>query len=851
MHTAEPAANAAPTVLTYEQALETALKYFQGEELPAQVWVNKYALRDADGNYLEGSPAEMHKRMLDELMRIEEKYPNPMDPTSLWSRLANFYEIVPQGSPMAGIGNNHQILSLSNCFVIGHESHVDSYGGIMMMDEEQVHLMKRRGGVGQDLSQIRPADSPVNNAARTSTGVVPLMERHSNSTREVAQNGRRGALMLSLDVRHPDAEGFIDAKVDTTKVTGANISVRITDKFMEAVRANASFTQQYPIDADNPDVTKEVDARTLFNKIVKNAHASAEPGILFWDSIIGQSTPDQYEGFQTTSTNPCGEIPLTPYDSCRLTAMNLLSFVEDPFTEDAVFRFDRFRKSVYAAMRVMDNIVDLEIEKIDAILAKIDSDPEPDHVKYRERNLWTKIRNKAIRGRRTGLGLTAAGDTLAALGFRYGSKEATDMMSLIVKTMAVSAMESSIDMAEERGAFEAFFLQRDMESKYIQRMLPELSDEHQEKYMKYGRRNIAALTIAPTGSVSVLTQTTSGLENMFMPFYTRRRKINPSDENARVDFTDEVGDSWQEYQMVEKTFRKYLNIRYGLNDEQIMNTSPDLLQTYFEESPYYKATSNDVDWVEKVRMQGEVQKWIDHSISVTVNLPNDIDEETVGKVYMEAWEAGCKGITVYRDGSRTGVLVTDTSTEEEEQPYEHHAPKRPETLPASVVRFHNGTEEWVAVVGLYEDKPYEIFTGPLSEGFASLRWVTQGNIVKTRLEDGSSRYDFNYTDQQGFKTIIEGLSRVFNPDYWNYAKLISGILRHGMPLPHVLDLVSGLNLGEQSLHNWKAGVTRALKQFIADGTQASGKLCQNCSGGNLIYQEGCVTCKDCGSSKCG
>lgn len=839
----------APAKYTYNEAVEKTTAYFNGDSLAAGVWVNKYALKDSQGNIYELTPDDMHRRIAKEISRIEKKYPNPLSEEKIFYLLKNFKYIVPQGSPMAGIGNPFQIGSLSNCFVIGNRN-ADSYGGIMKVDEEQVQLMKRRGGVGHDLSHIRPKGSPVKNSALTSTGLVPFMERYSNSTREVAQDGRRGALMLSVSIKHPDSEGFINAKLEEGKVTGANVSVRITDDFMNAVKENKPFTQQYPVDSKNPSFLKDIDSQALWNKIVHNAWRSAEPGILFWDTIIRESVPDCYAdlGFTTVSTNPCGEIPLCPYDSCRLLAVNLFGYVNKPFTPEARFDFDLFKEHVHYAQRIMDDIIDLELEKIDAILAKIKSDPEEIAIKSVEIELWNKIREKCIQGRRTGIGITAEGDMLAALGYRYGTTEATDFSVNIHKTLAIEAYRSSSIMAGERGAFEVYDSKKEANNPFINRLF-EADNELKETMMKNGRRNIALLTIAPTGSVSLMTQTTSGIEPVFMVSYKRRRKVNPNDKNVRVDFVDEVGDHWEEYNVFHHKFMDWLTIN-GYDIDEVKMMKQDDLNKIISKSPYHKATANDVDWVAKVTMQGAVQKWVDHSISVTVNIPNNVTEELVGKIYQTAWESGCKGVTVYRDGSRSGVLVNDSKKEDENEFKETTAPKRPKVLEADIVRFNNNSEKWVAVVGTLNDRPYEIFTGK-AEGFYLPPYVEKGRVIKNKLNTGEKRYDFQFEDLDGYKITIEGLSRSFDKEYWNYAKLISGILRHGMPLPSVVDVIDDMNLSGDSLHTWKNGVVRALKKFIPDGTKAQGRICKTCKQESVIYQEGCLICTHCGESKCG
>ena len=840
-----------PTTYTQDEAFNASVEYFKGDDLAARVWVNKYALKDSEGNIYEKTPDDMHRRIAREIARIEQRYPNPLSEEEVYEAIRDFKYIVPQGSPMAGIGNPYQIASLSNCFVIGNEGDSDSYGGIMKIDQEQVQLMKRRGGVGHDLSHIRPKGSPVKNSALTSTGIVPFMERYSNSTREVAQDGRRGALMLSVSINHPDSEDFIDAKMEQGKVTGANVSVRMDDLFMKAVKEGENYVQKYPIFSDQPKYSKEIEARKLWKKIVHNAWKSAEPGILFWDTIIKESVPDCYSdlGYKTVSTNPCGEIPLCPYDSCRLLAINLFSYVEEPFTKKASFNFELFKKHLNIAQRIMDDIIDLELEKIDAIIAKIDADPQSEEIKAVERRLWLNIQKKANEGRRTGIGITAEGDMLAALNIKYGSTEGIDFSVKIHKTLALEAYRASVNTAKERGAFGIFDSEREKDNPFILR----LKDADEKLYydmLEYGRRNIALLTIAPTGTTSLMTQTTSGIEPVFLPVYKRRRKVNPNDKNVRVDFVDEVGDSWEEYVVFHHRFKQWMETN-GMDTEK--NYSQEELNKIVKKSPYYKATSNDVDWLSKVRMQGAVQKWVDHSISVTINLPNDATEELVGRLYLEAWQAGCKGVTVYRDGSRSGVLISNDEKEEEETTLTPFPTKRPEILEADVVRFQNNKEKWIAFIGLIDGKPYEIFTGFADDedGILIPRWVNEGCIIKNRNEDGSSRYDFQYKNKRGYKTTIEGLSHKFNPEYWNYAKLISSTLRHGMPIEKAVDLINSLQLDTESINTWKNGVARALKRYVADGTEAKKQKCENCNSTSLIYQEGCLTCKDCGSSKCG
>jgi len=839
---------------TFNEALEKSTVYFNGDNLAANVWVNKYALKNSEGQLFELTPDDMHHRIASELARIENKYPNPMSEEEIFGLMQHFKYIVPQGSPMAGIGNDFQIGSLSNCFVIGNDGASDSYGAIMKTDEEQVQLMKRRGGVGHDLSHIRPKHSMVKNSALTSTGIVPFMERYSNSTREVAQEGRRGALMLSISVLHPDAEQFIDAKLEAGKVTGANISVKITDEFMKAVAEDGEFTQRFPIDSPNPSVTRKIRARDLWGKIVHNAWKSAEPGILFWDTIIRESLPDCYAdlGFRTLSTNPCGEIPLCTYDSCRLLAINLYHYVDKPFTPEASFDSGLFIKHVHKAQRIMDDIIDLELEKIDKILAKINSDPENEVIKARERDLWLNIKQKALQGRRTGFGITAEGDMLAALGTRYGSDDATDFSVEVHKILTIEAYRSSVTMARERGAFPLYSAEREKNNPFILR-LKEAAPDVYEDMEQYGRRNIAMLTIAPTGSVSILTQTTSGLEPVFAVSYKRRRKVNPNDKNVVVTFTDDVGDTWEEYNVFHHKFVTWLQVK-GFNVDEVSHMDDKELKNIIKQSPFYKATANDVDWVAKVKMQGAVQKWVDHSISVTVNVPGETREELIGSIYETAWKVGCKGMTVYRDGSRAGVLVNNEARDKKDDPDEFRetkAPHRPDRLEAEIVRFQNEYEKWIAVVGLLNGRPYEIFTG-LSEDFWIPQWVQKGWIVKTRPGGVTSRYDFQFEDRQGYKITIEGLSRSFTKEYWNYAKLISGILRHGMPLPFVVNVISKLHFEVDTINTWKNGVERALKKFIPDGTKAAEHTCPKCKDENgLVYQEGCLVCKSCGYSKCG
>ena len=847
---------------TYDEAFKASLEYFGGDELAARVWVNKYAMKDSFGHIFERSPRDMHHRIAAEIARIEKKYNNPVSEEEVFALLDHFRYLVPAGSPMTGIGNHHQIASLSNCFVIGIDGNADSYGSIMKLDEEQVQLMKRRGGVGHDLSGIRPKGSPVKNSALTSTGIVPFMERYSNSTREVAQDGRRGALMLSIAIRHPEAEAFIDAKMTEGKITGANVSVKVDDEFMRCATEGRPYHQQFPISSNSPLVEKDIDATALWHKIVHNAWKSAEPGVLFWDTILRESIPDCYAdlGFRTVSTNPCGEIPLCPYDSCRLLAINLYSYVDNPFTPQATFNFELFKKHVAMAQRFMDDIIDLEQEKIDAILNKVANDPQSDEVKYTERHLWEKIKHKTAQGRRTGVGITAEGDMLAALGLRYGTEEATEMAVKVQQTLALSAYASSVNMAKERGAFPVYDAKREESNPFVLR-IKEHDAALYDDMVKYGRRNIACLTIAPTGTTSLMTQTTSGIEPVFMPVYKRRRKVNPNDTNVHVDFVDETGDSFEEYIVYHPKFITWMKAQ-GLDTEK--RYTQEEIDELVARSPYNKATANDVDWLMKVRMQGAIQKWVDHSISVTVNLPNSVDEELVNRLYVEAWKSGCKGCTIYRDGSRAGVLVSTQKTDKKKKKQEEDlltkgmklpevTERRPDVLECDVVRFQNNKEKWVAFVGLLDGHPYEIFTGLQDdeEGIVLPKTVTKGRIIKTVLPDGTKRYDFQFQNKRGYKMTVEGLSEKFNKEYWNYAKLISGVLRYRMPIENVIKLVNSLQLESENINTWKVGVSRALKKYVIDGTEAKGQKCPNCGHETLVYQEGCLICKHCGASRCG
>ena len=835
-----------------EEVFAASTEYFKGDTLAANVWMNKYALKDSEGNIYELTPDDMHRRLAREIARIEKNYPNPVSEDELFELFRDFKYIIPQGSPMAGIGNDYQISSLSNCFVIGDDTNMDSYGGILRIDQEQVQLMKRRGGVGHDLSHIRPSGSPVKNSALTSTGIVPFMERYSNSTREVAQDGRRGALMLSISIQHPDSEHFIDAKLEQGKVTGANVSVKMDDEFMRCVKSGVKYVQKYPVGSSEPTFTHEIDARALWNKIIHNAWSSAEPGVLFWDTIIRESIPDVYadQGFKTLSTNPCGEIPLCAYDSCRLIAINLFSYVDNPFTSEASFNTELFSRHAHYAQRIMDDIIDLELEKIDGILKKVNDDPEDEETKRIERRLWENIREKCIQGRRTGIGITAEGDMLAALNVRYGSDTAIDFSVEIHKLLAVEVYRSSVELARDRGAFPVYNAEREKNNPFIKRLKEEAPSVY-NNMVRYGRRNIAMLTIAPTGSVSICTQTTSGIEPVFMVNYKRRRKVNPNDKNVTITFVDDIGDSWEEYNVFHPKFLDWLEINgYKVND--VIHYGDDKLNPIIQKSPYYKATSEDIDWVNKVRMQGAIQKWVDHSISVTVNLPKDATEDLVSQVYQTAWESGCKGMTIYREGSRSGVLVSNDKETKEPEFKETKAPSRPKKLEADVVRFQNDHEKWIAVVGLYDGKPYEIFTGK-ADNFFLPQWVNKGWVIRNKPEEGQrARYDFQFSDKDGYKVTVEALSRLFDKEFWNYAKLISGILRHGMPLLYVINLVEHLTFDVESINTWRNGVVRALKRYIPDGTKAEGSKCPQCGDTeSLVYKEGCLSCISCGYSKCG
>jgi ribonucleoside-diphosphate reductase alpha chain len=840
------------TIFAYREAMKASTQYFGGDELAASVFINKYALKDSVGNLYEKTPDDMHRRIAKEIYRIEKNYPFPLQENEIYQLLKSFKHIIPQGGPMSGIGNEFQISSLSNCFVIGNMA--DSYSGILRIDEELVNLLKRRGGVGLDLSHLRPKGVPVLNSALTSTGIVPFMERYSNSTREVAQDGRRGALMITVSSKHPDVEEFIDAKLDLGKITGANISVKIDDSFMYSVLNQKPYTQQFPVNSSNPKLTKEIDARSIWNKLVYNAWKSAEPGILFWDTLIRESISDCYGdlGFTTISTNPCGEIPLSTYDSCKLLTINLFGYVENPYTSKSRFNFELFEEHARLSVRLMDDIIDLEIEKIDRIIEKINSDPEDQEITKTERVLWEKIKDKTIQGRRAGIGVTAEGDMLAALGYRYGTDEAIDFSIKVHQTLALNAFRSSAELASERGSFPIFDMEMEKDNPFIKRLFdadPELKKVIEEK----GRRNISLLTVAPTGSTSILSQTTSGIEPVFMVSYKRRKKINPNDKTAKTSFIDEIGDHWEEYNVFHHKFITWLEVN-GYDVEEVKNMPDAKLNKIIEKSPYYKASANDVDCEQKVKMQGEIQKWVDHSISVTINLPESTTVDSVNNLFLNAWERGCKGITIYREGSRSGVLVNDKKDNEDTTRVfqVHHSPRRPRKLEAKVVRFMNNKEKWIAVVGLMEGRPYEIFAGLAEETFVLPDQIEKAWVIKVKDNKGKTRYDFQFQDKYGYKVTFEGLSRSFNKEYWNYAKLISGVLRHGMPMANVVELISGLNLNDEAINFWKKGVVRALKKFITDGTVAVKETCENCGESNgLVYVEGCLTCNNCGHSNCG
>ncbi len=837
------------STFTKEEVLANALAYFKGDELAATTWLNKYALRDGDGVLIEDSPIAMHRRMAREFARIEAKYPVPdakkqaflstygrqratLNEERIFSLFDGFRDVVPQGSVMASLGDPYRLASLSNCVVL--PSPLDSYGGIFRNDQQLAQLFKRRCGVGFDLSTLRPSGAGVSNAARTSTGAVSFMERFSNTTREVAQKGRRGALMLTMDIAHPDVEQFITIKQDLTKVTGANVSVRVSDAFLKAVEADADFTLQWPVEAKEPEVTRVVKARELWNTLVSCAHNSAEPGIIFWDRQHSYSTSSVYPGFRNESTNPCSEIAMQGGDSCRLIAINMHSFVNDPFTAKAWFDHDRFAAVTYEAQRLMDDLVDLELEAVDRILAKIDSDPEADAVKEVERSTWQLLRDTGKKGRRTGLGFTGLADAVAALNLKYDSDGALEAVEDILRTKCRAEFDSSIDLAIERGAFEAFDPAVERTSEFTAMLEKELPEVH-DRMMRHGRRNISLSTVAPTGTLSLLTRTSSGIEPVYMLGYTRRRKVMPGDPNAVVSFTDAQGDQWEEFTVHHPRLLDWMEVT-GKKDPA--------------ESPYHGATANDIDRERRIRMQAVVQKYTTHSISSTINLPSTATAEEVGAIYLDAWHKGLKGITVYRDGSRSGVLVATTEKAKDEKV--HHV-KRPERLEADILRFNNETTPWIAVVGKLDGRPYEIFTGKAEGVFELPRWVQNGWVVKRHCaRNGKNVYDLEYADGEEFRATVQGLSRSFDKEYWNYAILISGMLREGMPLPQVVDVIANLNLYDATLNTWKNGVARALQRYIADGTQATGRKCNDCGDADgLYYEEGCLKCKSCGGTKCG
>ena len=837
---------------TYKDVLEQSLEYFNNDELAATTWINKYCLKDKHGNYLEKSPDEMHLRMAKEFGRVENKYAStetvsehlsdygknrkPLDETKIYQLFKDFKYVIPQGSVMFGLGNDQVIASLSNCIVV--PSVLDSYGGVCHTDEQLAQLFKRRCGVGVDLSELRPKDALVSNAAGSTTGAVSFMNRFSNTTREVAQNGRRGALMLTMDVKHPDIEDFITIKQDLTKITRANISIRLSDEFMQAVVNDTKFTLQWPIESKDPEYTKEIDAKDLWDKIITCAHNTAEPGLIFWDRQHHYSTSSVYPEFKNSSTNPCSEIAMQGGDSCRLIAVNLFGFVEAPFTKNAKFNFKKFYEVVYETQRLMDDLVDLELEAVERILAKINADPEPEAIKRTEKDLWNLLAETGKKGRRTGLGFTALADAIAALGIKFDTDDALAVVNDIMKTKMTAEFDSSIDMAITRGQFEVFNRNIEDTSEFVQMMAKEFPEMY-ERMMEHGRRNISISTVAPTGSLSMLAQVSSGIEPVFLLSYVRRRKVNTNDENSKVDFVDELGDGFEEFTVYHKKYETWMNTT-GKSD--------------VAESPYAGATAPEIDWKKRVEMQALVQKYTTHSISSTINLASDVTVDSVGDIYVDSWQKGLKGITVYRDGSRSGILVsTDQKTKEQTiTSTETLTAKRPDRIVAEIVRFHNDSEKWLAVIGLVDGRPYEIFTGQMKDAFNLPQWVEKGWVTKNRNDDGSSRYDFQYIDSEGYKITIEGLSRSFDKEFWNYAKLISGVLRHGMPIPYVVDLVQNLNLYDDHINTWKNGVARALKRFVPEGTEALDKKCPNCNDPDgLIFEEGCLKCKSCGDSKCG
>ncbi|WP_431136467.1 adenosylcobalamin-dependent ribonucleoside-diphosphate reductase [Psychroserpens mesophilus] len=837
---------------TYNDVFKHALPYFNNDELAATTWINKYCLKDNQGNYLEKTPDEMHLRMAKEFARVEKKYAvsqaaldnlsaygkqrNPLDETKIYQLFKDFKYVIPQGSVMFGLGNDQVIASLSNCIVV--PSVLDSYGGVCYTDEQLAQLFKRRCGVGVDLSELRPKDAQVSNAAGSTTGAVSFMNRFSNTTREVAQNGRRGALMLTMDVKHPDIEDFITIKQDLTKVTGANISIRLSDEFMQAVVNDTKFTLQWPIESKTPTYTKEINAKDLWQKIITCAHNTAEPGLIFWDRQHHYSTSSIYPEFKNSSTNPCSEIAMQGGDSCRLIAVNLFSFVEAPFTKKAKFNFKKFYEVVYESQRLMDDLVDLELEAVEKILDKINTDPEPDTIKRTEKETWELLKETGRKGRRTGLGFTALADAIAGLGIKFDTDDALSVVDDIMKTKMTAEFDSSIDMAITRGQFEVFNRNIEDTSEFVQMMAKEFPETY-ERMMEFGRRNISISTVAPTGSLSMLAQVSSGIEPVFLLSYIRRRKVNTNDENSKVDFVDDLGDGFEEFTVYHKKYETW------------MNTTG---KTEVFKSPYAGATAPEIDWKKRVEMQALVQKYTTHSISSTINLASDVTVDLVGDIYIDSWQKGLKGITVYRDGSRSGILVStdDDSKEKNTKVTETLIAKRPDVVEAEIVRFHNESEKWLAVIGLVDGRPYEIFTGKMKDAFNLPQWVEKGWVIKNRNEDDTSRYDFQYIDNEGYKITIEGLSRSFNKEFWNYAKLISGVLRHGMPIPYVVDLIQNLNLYDDHINTWKNGVARALKRFVPEGAEAVDKKCPSCNDPEgLIFEEGCLKCKSCGHSKCG
>ena len=840
----------------YEQVLESSISYFNGDELAATTWMNKYAMKDADGEFVEQSPDDMHKRMAKEFGRIEADYKlkyslngsakflskygqerEDLTEEKVYNYFKKFGYIIPQGSVMSSLGNHYKLASLSNCIVVP-EMH-DSYGGVFYTDQQLAQLFKRRCGVGVDISNLRPSGSRVSNAAGSTSGAVSFMNRFSNTTREVAQNGRRGALMLSMDIAHPDVEDFITIKQDLQKVTGANISIRLSDDFMKAVENNTKYTHKWPIDSDTPKFTKTVNAKELWDVIIKCAHNTAEPGLIFWDRQHWYSTSSVYPGYENTSTNPCSEIAMQGGDSCRLIALNLYNFVEKPFTKDAKFLMEDFYKATYEGQRLMDDLVDLETEAIEKILKKVENDDEPENIKSVEKETWELLLKTGKEGRRTGLGFTALADMVAALGMAIDSDKAIAKVGEIMKEKCRAEFDSSIDMSLARGSFVGFDAKIEKTSEFVQMMEVELPEVY-ERMMKFGRRNISISTVAPTGTLSMLAQTSSGIEPVFMTHYKRRRKLNEEDTEEKVDFIDDSGDKWQEFTVYHHNLKKWMEITG---------------ETDITKSPYSGSTAPEIDWDKRVTMQAVVQKYVTHSISSTINLPNDVSLEKVSSIYLDSWKQGLKGITVYRDGSRSGVLVSADEKKddvlENTEFKETKAPSRPKRLDAKVVRFQNNKEKWIAVVGLLNGRPYEIFTGKTEDVFNMPVAVEYGWVIKNRREDGFTQYDFQYEDKEGYKVTMGGLSRSFDKEFWNYAKLISGVLRHGMPLHYVVDLIGKMNLYDENINTWKSGVVRALKTFIADGTKVSDHTCGECGDEGLVYEEGCLKCVSCGYSKCG